>query len=98
MTTIPEKPSDQLQEAIQRSRLICDIVEEELSMRWGPKPVKEMTNEEVLLQAVQICNGLVLFLLCRVRVFQQGILKYRIFQHGWNVAVYRGRGCSFLVN
>ena len=56
MTTIPEKPSDQLQEAIHRSRLICDIFEEELSIRWGPKPVKEMTDEEVLLQAVQICN------------------------------------------
>ena len=35
MTTIPEKPSDQRQEAIQRSRLICDIFEEELSIRWG---------------------------------------------------------------
>ena len=56
MTTMPEKPADQLQEAIQRSRLICDIFEEELSIRWGPKPVKEMTDEEVLLQAVQICN------------------------------------------
>ena len=56
MTTIPENPSDQRQEAIQRSRLICDIVEEELSIRWGPKPVKEMTDEDVLLQAVQICN------------------------------------------
>ena len=39
MTTIPENPSDQLQEAIHRSRLIYDIVEEELSIRWGPKPV-----------------------------------------------------------
>ena len=38
------------------SWLICDIVEEEFSIRWGPKPVKEMTDEEVLLQAVQICN------------------------------------------
>ena len=47
---------DQMQEAIHRSRLICDIVEEELSIRWGPKPVKEMTDEEVLLQAVLICN------------------------------------------
>ena len=56
MTTMPENPSDQRQEAIQRSRLICDIVEEELSIRWGPKPVKEMTDEDVLLQAVQICN------------------------------------------
>ena len=41
---------------IHRSWLICDIVEEEFSIRWGPKPVKEMTDEEVLLQAVQICN------------------------------------------
>ena len=56
MTTMPEKPADQLQEAIQRSRLICDIFEEELSIRWGPKPVKEMTDEEVLVQAVNICN------------------------------------------
>ena len=56
MTTIPEKPDDQLQEAIHRSRLICDIVEEELSIRWGPKSVKEMADEDVLLQAVQICN------------------------------------------
>ena len=56
MTTIPEKHSNQLQEAIRRSRLICDIVEEELSIRWGPKPVKEMTDEEVLVQAVNICN------------------------------------------
>ena len=38
MTTMPEKPADQLQEAIQRSRLICDIFEEELSIHWGPKP------------------------------------------------------------
>ena len=56
MTTIPEKHSNQLQDAIRRGRLICDIFEEELSIRWGPKPVKEMTDEEVLLQAVQICN------------------------------------------
>ena len=56
MTTIPEKHSNQLQDAIRRSRLICDIVEEELSIRWGPKPVKEMTDEEVLVQAVNICN------------------------------------------
>ena len=56
MTTIPEKPSDQLQDAIRRSRLICDIFEEELSIHWGPKPVKEMTDEEVLVQAVNICN------------------------------------------
>ena len=56
MTTMPEKPADQLQDAIRRSRLICDIFEEELSIRWGPKPVKEMTDEDVLLQAVQICN------------------------------------------
>ena len=56
MTTIPEKPSDQLQEALHRSRLICDIVEKELSIRWGPKPVKDMTDEEVLMQAVNICN------------------------------------------
>ena len=56
MTTIPEKPDDQLQEALHRSRLICDIFEEELSIRWGPKPVKEMTDEEVLAQAVNICN------------------------------------------
>ena len=56
MTTIPEKPSDQLQEALHRSRLICDIVEKELSIRWGPKPVKDMTDEEVLVQAVNICN------------------------------------------
>ena len=35
MTTIPENPSDQLQEAIHRSQLIYDIVEEELSIRWG---------------------------------------------------------------
>ena len=56
MTTIPEKHSNQLQEAIRRSRLICDIVEEELSIRWGPKPVNEMTDEEVLVQAVNICN------------------------------------------
>ena len=34
MTTILEKPSDQQQEAIQRSRLICDIVEEELSIHY----------------------------------------------------------------
>ena len=57
MTTAQEKPSDQLQEALHRSRLICDIVEKELSIRWGPKPVKDMTDKEVLLQAVQICNG-----------------------------------------
>ena len=56
MTTIPEKHSNQLQDAIRRSRLICDIVEEELSIRWGQKPVKEMTDEEVLVQAVNICN------------------------------------------
>ena len=56
MTTIPEKHSNQLQDAIRRSRLICDIVEEELSIRWGPTPVKEMTDEEVLAQAVNICN------------------------------------------
>ena len=56
MITIQDNPPDQLQEAIHRSRLICDIVEEELSIRWEPKPVKEMTDEEVLLQAVQICN------------------------------------------
>ena len=56
MTTIPENPSDQLQDTIRRSRLICDIVEDELSIRWGPKPVKEMTDEEVLVQAVNICN------------------------------------------
>ena len=56
MTTIQENPSDQMQEAIHRSWLICDIFEEEFSIRWGPKPVKEMTDEEVLLQAVQICN------------------------------------------
>ena len=56
MTTIPENPSDQLQDAIRRSRLICDIFEEELYIRWGPKPVKEMTDEEVLVQAVNICN------------------------------------------
>ena len=56
MTTIPEKHSNQLQDAIRRSRLICDIVEDELSIRWGPKPVKEMTDEEVLVQAVNICN------------------------------------------
>ena len=52
MTTIPEKHSNQLQDAIRRSRLICDIVEDELSIRWGQKPVKEMTDEEVLVQAV----------------------------------------------
>ena len=56
MTTIPENPSDQLQDIIRRSRLICDIVEDELSIRWGPKPVKEMTDEGVLVQAIQICN------------------------------------------
>ena len=56
MTTIPENLSDQLQGTIRRSRLICDIVEDELSIRWGPKPVKEMTDEEVLVQAVNICN------------------------------------------
>ena len=56
MTTAQEKPSDQLQEALHRSRLICDIVEKELSIRWGPKPVKDMTDEEVRLQAVNICN------------------------------------------
>ena len=39
MTMTQEKPSDQLQEAIHRSRLIYDIFEEELSLRWGPKPV-----------------------------------------------------------
>ena len=56
MTTIPEKHSDQLQDAIRRSRLICDKFEEELSIHWGPKSVKEMTDEEVLVQAVNICN------------------------------------------
>ena len=56
MTTIPENPSDQLQVTIRMSRLICDIVEDELSIRWGPKSVKEMTDEEVLVQAVNICN------------------------------------------
>ena len=56
MTTIPENPSDQLQGTIRRSRLIYDIVEDELSIRWGPKPVKDMTDEEVLVQAVNICN------------------------------------------
>ena len=56
MTTMPEKPSDQLQEAIKRSREICTIFGEELSIRWGPKPVNEMTDEEVLVQAVNICN------------------------------------------
>ena len=56
MTPIPENPSDQLQEALHRSRLICDIIEKELSIRWGPKPVKDMTDEEVLVQAVNICN------------------------------------------
>ena len=56
MTTMPEKPADQLREAIQRSRDICTIFAEELSIRWGPKPVNEMTDEEVLVQAVNICN------------------------------------------
>ena len=56
MITIQDNPPDQLQEAIHRSRLICDLFEEELSIRWEPKPVKEMTDGEVLLQAVQICN------------------------------------------
>ena len=56
MTTLPENPSDQLQVTLRMSRLICDIVEDELSIRWGPKPVIEMTDEEVLLQAVNICN------------------------------------------
>ena len=56
MTTLPENPSDQLQATLRMSRLICDIVEDELSIRWGLKPVKEMTDEEVLVQAVNICN------------------------------------------
>ena len=56
MTMMPEKPSDQLREAIKMSREICTIFCRGIIHTLGAETVNEMTDEEVLVQAVNICN------------------------------------------